>query len=206
MFGGELKRFGITEDSPLHSKLPVYLKELADWNRRMNLTGPDRGDFLQRHVYDCLAGLPLIRDQQPGLIADVGTGAGLPGLLLAMTMPEVQFLLVEKSPKKCLFLKHVVSTCQLDNVRVFNGRIADVGEKVDLVVFRAVSPLEPLFLMDLSALCHKETRVAAYKGRREKIDQELRDAGDLITGVEIHSLSIPGLEEERHLVLFRLRQ
>jgi 16S rRNA (guanine527-N7)-methyltransferase len=201
---GELGVFGVDDDSPLYRQLPLYLAELQSWNRKMNLTGPDRGDFRERHVNDCLAAYPVIRSLKPETVADVGTGAGLPGLLLAMVMPESNVLLIEKSPKKCGFLRHVVSVCGMGNVRIYNGRVGELSEKVDLVTFRAVSPLDPEFVGELKGLCGPATRVVAYKGRREKINSELESIKGLIGKIEILPLTVPGLSEERHLVLFSM--
>lgn len=195
---------GVGKDSPLHRLLPLYLEELRKGNLRMNLTGPDHGDFQERHVYDSLSALPLIRNLSPATLADVGTGAGLPGLILAMVLPEVEILLIEKSPKKCQFLKQTVTALKLPHVRVFNGRVAEVAEKVDLVVFRAVSPFKPEFLQELRVLCREDTRILAYKGRKERLDEELLSARGLIRNPEIVPVSVPGLSEERNLVLFSM--
>lgn len=125
-------------------RITRYIATLDDWRSRLNLIGPGEGRHLwKRHVFDSLQLVPLIRPEETD-IADLGSGAGFPGIILACAFPEREVALVEKSPKKCEFLRAAVSAAGL-TVRVYNQRAEDpVPKRYDLVVSRALSPLPKL--------------------------------------------------------------
>lgn len=126
------------------SRISRYTAALDDWRGRLNLIGPGEGKHLwKRHVFDSLQIVPLIRPDETS-IADLGTGAGFPGIVLACAFPEREVALVEKSPKKCEFLRAAVLAAGL-SARVVNQRTEDpVPKRYDLVVARALSPLPKL--------------------------------------------------------------
>jgi hypothetical protein len=131
---------GIELDDSQCAKLLAHLDLLDDWNTRMNLTAiRERPAQVTKHLLDSLTLLPWVRGTR---VADIGSGAGFPGIPLAIAMPGVHFVLVESVGKKCRFLEHVRDTLALANVEVAQAR-AEAYEppvRFDTVVARAVGP------------------------------------------------------------------
>lgn len=147
-----LTECGIPFDDSLPDKLLRYHALLMDWNTRMDLTAvTDEGEMLDRHYVDSL--MPL---QYPelipvsGTLIDVGTGAGFPGLPLALARPELQVTLMDAQRKRLLFLQAVVDALALQNVTLVHRRAEDgahgmlLRERFDVAVARAVAPLSVL--------------------------------------------------------------
>jgi 16S rRNA (guanine(527)-N(7))-methyltransferase RsmG len=112
---------GVAVDAHAESKLAAYADLLGLWNERVNLVACHSGaELVERHLLDSLAVEPLLRDG--GLVADLGTGAGLPGVPLAITSPERRFVLVEIRRRRANFLKEVRRALQLANVEVLEQR------------------------------------------------------------------------------------
>lgn len=125
-------------------KLGDYLRLLQRWNRVHNLTGiTDLEEMIERHLVESLALRSLLRGQR---IADVGSGAGLPGIPLAIAEPEKSFTLIESRAKRASFLSHVHGALALTNVSVEHGRVEDLRGTApfDTVLARAVAPLPEL--------------------------------------------------------------
>ncbi|KAF2926010.1 uncharacterized protein [Oryza sativa Japonica Group] len=137
-------------------QVSLYVDALLDWNQRMNLTAvTDEGEVMTRHVADSLAVLPPLERAYRGdlggmRLVDVGSGAGLPGLILAVARPSWKFTLLESMQKRCLFLEHAVEVMGLSNVDVVCDRAENVGqspdfrEAFDVAVARAVAELKVL--------------------------------------------------------------
>jgi 16S rRNA (guanine527-N7)-methyltransferase len=126
------------------SKLAEYLLLLERWNRVHNLTGITRADeMVERHLVESLALRRFLRGER---IADVGSGAGLPGIPLAIAEPERTFTLIESRAKRVSFLTHVRGALALTNVIVEHGRVEDLRSTppFDTVLARAVAPLPEL--------------------------------------------------------------
>ena len=146
-----LKSAGLSLSAQSLSQLEEYLSLLKDWNRRMDLTSVPDGEMASRHFLDSL--LPLVRTPffslSPRLI-DVGTGAGFPGLPLAIARPDLSVTLLEAQQKRCQFLSAVAEALALRNVSVLPSRAELAGredqhrEQYDLAVARAVAPLNVL--------------------------------------------------------------
>jgi 16S rRNA (guanine527-N7)-methyltransferase len=185
----------LTEDQVL--ALAAHLDLLDDWNTRMNLTAiRDRPSQLTKHVLDSLSVRPFLRG---GRIADVGSGAGFPGIPLAVVEPGRHFALVESTGKKCRFLEHVRDALCLPNVEVVQARAEAYRPEVrfDTVLARAVGPLAGL-VKAAGSLVAGGGRLLAMKGRYPEDELATRLKGWKVAAV--HRLRVPGLEEERHLV------
>ncbi|MGH8150936.1 MAG: 16S rRNA (guanine(527)-N(7))-methyltransferase RsmG, partial [Steroidobacteraceae bacterium] len=178
--------------------LARLLDELAQWSRAYNLSAiRGREAMLTRHVLDSLS---IHGDLVGSTIADVGTGAGFPGLPLAIANPERQFTLIDSNGKKVRFVRHAVHTLALGNVAVMQARAQDLHPEApfDTIVARAFAPL-PELLEQVVGLTGPRTRVLAMKGRNPAA--ELSAVGPPWRILAIRPLAIPGLDEERHLAV-----
>lgn len=181
-------------------KLAILLDELERWNRRMNLTAiRDADDMITVHLLDSLVARPLIAGTR---ILDVGTGAGFPGLPLAIAEPDRIFDLVDSNNRKIQFIKHVTGLIGLRNVTAVKARTEDYapGYRFDTVIARAVAAL-PRLAEIAGHHVGKDGVFVALKGRypAEESQQEPDTWHTTIT-----ELSVPGLEAgSRHAVLMR---
>jgi 16S rRNA (guanine527-N7)-methyltransferase len=188
---------GVELDPAQCAKLIRHLDLLDDWNTRMNLTAiRERPAQVTKHILDSLTLVPWLRGKR---VADIGSGAGFPGIPLAIALPGVHFALVESVGKKCRFLEHVRDTLQLDNVEVVQSRAEAYRpkERFDSVIARAVGPLADL-ARNGGGLVAGGGRLLAMKGRFPEDELAKKLSGWKV--VAVHPLHVPGLEEERHLV------
>ena len=179
------------------SQLFRLLDELDDWNQRMNLTAiRERGQQITKHLLDSLAVHSYLRGAR---IADIGTGAGFPGLPLAIALPELQLTLVDSTGKKLKFVEHAAQTLGLHNVQTAHTRAESYRpkERFDCVVSRAVGPIET-FVKWSGHLTVGGGRLLAMKGRYPTDELEHIPSGWKLAAV--HQLKVPGLDEQRHLV------
>ena len=180
------------------ARLHQLLEELAHWNRRFNLTAIcDVESMISHHVLDSLA---VHRYLHGDSIADVGTGAGFPGLPLALVNPERRFSLIDSNGKKIRFVSHAVRTLGLVNVEPLQARAEMLRPErpFDTVLARAFAPL-PELLEAVAPLCGSETRVLAMKGKWPQ--GELDALPPLWRVAESHELTVPGLAEARCLIV-----
>ena len=179
------------------AKLVAHLDLLDDWNSRMNLTAiRDRPSQLTKHLLDSLTVLPYLHGDR---IADVGSGAGFPGIPLAVVEPHRDVTLIESTGKKCRFLEHVRDALELKNVEVVQSRAESYKPEVrfDTVIARAVGPVADLVRV-AGPLVVGGGRLLAMKGRYPEDELAARLNGWKVAAV--HRLTVPGLAEERHLV------
>jgi 16S rRNA (guanine527-N7)-methyltransferase len=170
--------------------------ELEQANRQFNLTAiRDRPGMLRKHVLDSLSLQPYLRGAR---LADVGTGAGFPGLVLAIVNPDRRFTLIEATGKKARFVEQTVGRLGLGNVVVVNSRAETYRpfELFDTVVARALSSLAD-FVAYAGHLCAPDGRLLAMKGRRP--DDEISALPRSFRALAVHRLNVPGLPDERHL-------
>ena len=189
--------------SDKHSKLLIsYLAMLAKWNKAYNLTAiRDPDEMLRKHIIDSLSVLPFIQGER---FIDVGTGGGLPGIVLAILKPECTFTLLDSNGKKTRFLFQVKSELSLENVTVINKRVEqyqpDTG--FDGIISRAFSSLGQMHHWTQHLLANKG-RFFAMKGVYNQTE-----IGELPAGYSVicHDLIVPGEEGERHLVIIEAEQ
>ena len=178
------------------------LDELSRWNRAYNLTAiTDRAQMLTHHLLDSLSAAPFVRGTT---VADVGTGAGFPGLPLAIVAPARHHVLVDSNGKKQRFVAHAARVLGLANVEARHARIEEVrpAQPFDTVVARACAAL-PQLLAWVAPLCGPQTRVLAMKGRLPQ--QEIAGVAAPWSIEQTVPLHVPGLHEERHLVIATCR-
>jgi 16S rRNA (guanine527-N7)-methyltransferase len=185
----------------LHAVDAAALLELVDQlelgNAQFNLTAiRDRLGMLRKHVLDSLSLQPYLRGTR---IADIGTGAGFPGLPLAIVNPKRRFTLVEATGKKARFVEQTVLRLRCGNVRVEHARAENYRpfELFDTVVARALSSLAD-FAAYAGHLCAPHGRLLAMKGKRP--DEEISALPKSFRVLAVHRLKVPGLDDERHLV------
>jgi 16S rRNA (guanine527-N7)-methyltransferase len=173
------------------------LDELSIWNRSYNLTAiTERGAMIRGHLLDSLAAhVDLSGDR----IADVGTGAGFPGLPLALVSPQRAFTLIDSVAKKIRFVTHAVRKLSLANVAPLQLRVETVvpDAAFDTVIARAYAAL-PDLLASVAGLCGPGTRVLALKGRYPA--DELAELPHGWRLEHSRAVTIPGLDAQRHIL------
>ena len=190
-------QFGIALSGEQAGQLLHLLDELDEWNQLMNLTAiRERGQQITKHLLDSLSIQPYLRGTR---VVDIGTGAGFPGLPLALVNPQVHFVLLDSTAKKLKFIDHAAQLLGLSNVETVHTRAEDYDpkERFDIVMSRAVGPVVK-FMNWSSHLCVGGGRLLAMKGRYPQDELESLPSGWKLAGV--HRLNVPGLDEERHLV------
>ena len=190
-------QLGIPLSETQAAQLLRLLDELDDWNQRMNLTAiRERSQQITKHLLDSLT---VHAHLQGTSVADIGTGAGFPGLPLAVALPQLQFTLVDSTAKKLKFVEHAVQTLGLHNVQTVHTRAETYRpkERFDCVVSRAVGPIET-FVKGSGHLCVGGGRLLAMKGRYPT--DELAHIPNGWKLAAVHRLNVPGLDEQRHLV------
>jgi 16S rRNA (guanine527-N7)-methyltransferase len=191
------RAMGVALDPAQAAKLVAHLDLVDEWGERMNLTAiRERSQQVTKHVLDSLSVVPWLRGRR---IADIGSGAGFPGIPLAIARPDLQFVLVESTGKKCRFLEHVRDTLGLSNVDVVQSRAESCKPtaRFDTVLARAVGPIAEL-VRNAGGLVAGGGRLLAMKGRYPEDELARKLNGWKV--VAVHTLHVPGLDEERHLV------
>jgi len=171
--------------------------ELELGNSQFNLTAiRDRPGMLRKHVLDSLTVQPYLKGDR---VADVGTGAGFPGLVLAIANPQRRLTLIEATGKKARFVEQTAARLGCANVQVVHSRAESYRppELFDTVVARALASLTH-FAAYAGHLCARGGRLLAMKGKRP--DEEISELPRSFRALAVHRLKVPGLSDERHLV------
>jgi 16S rRNA (guanine527-N7)-methyltransferase len=191
---------GVTLDADQAGGLLRLLDELAEWNQRFNLTAiRERSAMVAGHLLDSLSAHPDLHGTD---IADVGTGAGFPGLPLALVNPERRFTLIDSTAKKLRFVEHAAGLLGLTNVVARHARAEQLRPDApfDTVIARAVAEL-PTLLASVAGLCGPATRVLAMKGPRADEELDRLPAGwQLVARREV---VVPGLDARRIILTLR---
>jgi 16S rRNA (guanine527-N7)-methyltransferase len=191
---------GCRLDTSVREALIAYVELLARWNCSFNLTAVrDPLEMVPRHLLDSLAVLPYLRG---GPVLDAGTGAGLPGIPLAMTRPDLAFTLLDSNGKKTRFVRQAALTLGLDNVTVVHDRLEAYRpeQKFATIVARALAATTHLVSASRH-LCADGGMLLAMKGRAA--DGETAVPEDLAVVMAVHPLSVPFLDGERTLIEIR---
>lgn len=204
----------------LEQKLEAYISTLLEYNAKFDLVNADSHDEVAvRHILDSLSALPEIcaqiamrfgqKNQGSLSLADIGSGAGLPGIPLAAALSQFKFTLVERMTKRCGFLTHCAEILNLKNVSVEENQAERLEQnRFDMCVFRAFRPLDKKMAKVLLRILKPEGFLAAYKAKKEKITEEMESLPQK-PKYEIKPLKVPFLtentkkdeERERNLVI-----
>ncbi|MBX3703060.1 MAG: 16S rRNA (guanine(527)-N(7))-methyltransferase RsmG [Steroidobacteraceae bacterium] len=188
------QEMGVALDAAQADAMLRLTAELRDWNKRINLTAITRpADMVDKHLLDSLSVQPLLHGRR---IADIGTGAGFPGLPLAIVNPRRSFTLIEATGKKCMFVRHVVELLGIENVEVVQARAESWKPKAlfDCVIARALGKLAD-FVRVAGHLCARDGRMLAMKGRHPTAEMHALPSGWRV--LALHDLRVPGLAAER---------
>jgi 16S rRNA (guanine527-N7)-methyltransferase len=195
-----LERMALPADEALVDSLLAYLAELIRWNKAYNLTAVrDPQEMVIRHLLDSYSVQPYISGAR---IIDVGTGAGFPGVPLALANTEQFFVLLDSNGKKIRFLEHVVGELGLHNVTPVQSRVDEYSDDAwfDTVVCRAFTSLAD-FVKGSGHLVAPNGRLVAMKGKLP--EDELATLPADWSAQAVEQVAVPGLEGERHIVVMR---
>jgi 16S rRNA (guanine527-N7)-methyltransferase len=193
-----IAKLDLRAEADTQRKLLDYLALIVKWNRVHNLTAVrESAKMVSAHLLDCLA---VVSHLEAGTVLDVGSGAGLPGIPLALMWPQAHVTLLDSNHKKATFLKQAAIELGLNNVNVVCERIEKLQSQTpfDLVISRAFSAL-PDFISCAGTHCAAQGTIAAMKGVFPHEELAQLPPGFKLSRVQ--PLSVPGLHAERHLVL-----
>ncbi len=175
----------ITEEQA--NNLEMYKTLLLEWNEKMNLTAiTDEYEIIIKHFVDCLECTKVIKDEEK--IIDVGTGAGFPGMVLAIYYKDKKFTLLDALNKRLIFLQEVVNTLKLDNVEIIHGRAEEVArkeeykEQFDASVSRAVAQL-PVLLEYTSPFIKVNGKCIVMKG--DNVEDEVKLSSNALNTLKL---------------------
>ena len=189
-------------DEKQQSKLIKYVELLAKWNKTYNLTAVRKPEqMVTRHILDSLSICPYLRGKS---ILDVGTGAGLPGIPLAIVFPERQFTLLDSNNKKTRFVVQAVSELELPNVDVVQSRVEEYkpDTSFDTITTRAYSAIGAM-VKQTSHLMSSDGVFLAMKGANPVAEIDELPANYVVN--QSLEVKVPGLEEERHLLEIKIK-
>ena len=183
------------ENTPqIISKLLIYKELLIKWNNSFNLTSVKNKEIVTHHFLDCLAVIPFIKSST---LLDVGTGAGLPGIVIAIVNPDIKVSLVDKVGKKINFIKRIIAELEIKNIEPYHDRVELLTseEKYDGIISRAFSNMEVF----IKSTKHLIKRQGVWYGMKSKkiLDDEMVSINDPWV---LEKLDVPFLEAERYLV------
>jgi len=202
------KRLGLALDDGRIAHLLDYLDLVQKWSKVYNLTAVrDPAEMLTHHLLDSLAVVdPLrrhIRERSVKLL-DVGSGAGLPGIVIAICCPQVRVDCIDAVAKKAAFIQQVAAALKLPNLRGLHGRVEKLADSYDVVSCRAFASLADFVSWSSGALAEKGVWLA-MKGKRP--DEEVAELPPGIEVFHVEQLQVPGLDAQRCIVwMKRVRQ
>ena len=201
-----VQALGLTLSDATQQQLLSFMALIQKWTRVYNLTAVrDPQEMLTHHLLDSLSALtPLLRytDGQSIRLLDVGSGGGLPGVVLAICRPEIQVTCVDTVGKKAAFIRQVAVTLRLPNLRGLHARVESVQERYDVVCSRAFASLKDFTQWSQSALAEGGVWMA-MKGKMPS--DEMAQLPPEVEVFHVEPLTVPGLDAERCMLWLRLR-
>lgn len=192
-----LKELGIEPSDTIISRFDKYLLELKKWNRAYNLTSlKSDEDIIIKHFFDSLLYLKVIPEGQWS-ICDIGSGAGFPGIPMAIVKPELSLALIESSRKKAAFLRHIKRTLLLNNIEVLESRVEDVKNRLfDIAITRALFSIKDL-IKKAGHILKREGFFLLNKG--PKFEDEIISLPDNVK-LEVITITLPYTSLQRYLI------
>ena len=191
---GGMDNLGFEIMSENIDKLLIYKDLLLKWNKSINLTSIKNKEIVTHHFLDCLAVIPFIKSSS---LLDVGTGAGLPGIVIAIIKPDIKISLIDKVGKKIAFIKRVLAELDIKNVQTHHSRVELMTseEKYDGIISRAFSNMGD-FVQITKHLLKKQ---GVWYGMKSKkiLNDEMKGIDNPWT---LENLDVPFLKAERYLV------
>lgn len=191
-----IAEMGLSVSSDTQQKLLSYIGLLQKWSKVYNLTAVrDPLEMVTLHLLDSLSVLPYVQAKS---LLDVGSGGGLPGIVLAICLPQLKVTTIDAVQKKVIFMRQVKGELGLDNLEVVHARVESYrpAEKFDAIISRAFSELG-LFISLTKHLIKENGQWLAMKG--QVLQDELKDLS--LGTAKITPLNVAGLEAKRHLVV-----
>jgi 16S rRNA (guanine527-N7)-methyltransferase len=206
-----LQALGIQATTGLEEKLDRYIAALEAWNPAYGLVGATGDELVIKHILDSLAPLAVINGllarqehhDQPHNFADLGTGAGLPGIPLALARPDIDVALIDRMTRRIRFLEAMQAELPLPNVTIIEEQVERAHGSYDIVTFRAFRPFERKLFKKVFGICASNGYVVAYKGKADKAEAELEAITGLFADAKIVPIQVPFLDDERCLVVMR---
>ena len=189
-----MQKLGLENIPQVISKLLIYKELLIKWNRSFNLTSIKNREVVTHHFLDCLSIIPFIKSSS---LLDVGTGAGLPGIIIAIVKPDIKVSLIDKVGKKISFIKRVVAELEIKNIDTYHDRVELLTseEKYDGIISRAFSNMDDF----IKSTKHLIKSQGVWYGMKSKkiLNDEMININQPWT---LEKLDVPFLDAERYLV------
>lgn len=210
-----------TGPEALADTLLAYTAEIYRFNEKLGLVEAEPPEFVHAHLLDSLAPVAALPERsrrkllRGAMTLDLGSGAGLPGIPLALAFPKLKMTLLDRSGRRCGFLRNAVAILGRRDITVLQGTLKEGGRrlagKVELLFARAFHPLDARLYEGLSRLLSPSGEMILYKGRREQVEselsvlrRELQEKSKEPPESEIREVDVPGLERERSVLIMRL--
>ncbi len=190
-----LEALGIKNQDNLIDKLLIYINLLVKWNQTYNLTAiTEESHIITHHLLDCLSVIKIIKAKN---ILDVGSGAGLPGLILALYFPDKEITMVDKVGKKTAFIQQVIGEFSLNNAKVLNSRVEDMKNYRDYdgIISRAFSDMETMIKLTSNLLLEE----GSWYGMKSK-KSKANEMAAIKYPYHVDKIDVPHLNAERYLI------
>ena len=190
-----LETLGIENQDNLIDKLLIYMKLLIKWNQTYNLTAiTEEPHIITHHLLDCLSVIKLVKATN---ILDVGSGAGLPGLILALCFPKKKITMVDKVGKKTAFIQQAIGEFSLNNAIVLNSRVEDMKNYRDYdgIISRAFSDMETMIKLTSNLLLEE----GSWYGMKSK-KSKANEMAAIKYPYHVDKIDVPHLNAERYLI------
>ena len=190
-----IEALGIKNQDNLVDKLLIYMNLLIKWNQTYNLTAiTEEPHIITHHLLDCLSVIKIIKAKN---ILDVGSGAGLPGLILALYFPDKKITMVDKVGKKTAFIQQVIGEFSLSNARVLNSRVEDMKNYRDYdgIISRAFSDMETMIKLTSHLLLEE----GSWYGMKSK-KSRANEMATIKYPYHVDKIDVPHLKAERYLI------
>lgn len=202
MLNEGLQRLGLYSDG-FAAALEHYMHMVMEANSAHSFVKADGNEFIIKHLLDCLAPWEIIRNPDFRRVCDIGSGAGLPGIPLALLFPDKRFFLVENKKRRIDFLTMVTHELKTENAVVVPHNAREVKQEFDLVTARAFRPITGKTLRVLGGVLNQHGRICLYKGKMQTIIKECSNVSSSKWSYQTQSVTVPFLDDERHVVILQ---